>query len=509
MTIKMTMLKRTRTCILIPAILLAGGMLFSPHTGAGAAANTDFGYTAREYPLAGGPSAESVSGYRAYLPKRKSQSAQSAYIVILVSGWTCGPAWLHYAAAWLAGQQGIETWTVKRRMAFYEDRASWRDDLAAIAPSLDTPAPARAQKGAASPAGARTKAEALARLRDAANYFKGSDPRVLDGIGYGVLLDDLDAVVRAAAAKKRPVILGGWSDGVEYVMAYAQRRYADGKRGHERLRGLLFIDEDPEWGRLSETGMRQELAKKRALAANEIYERRAPAVPIFEALGVLAARGMGLSAASSLDGASPLGFSGEAVPLASGSNGAREESPFAAFFPQRPQGRFSDAALLGWLYSGSGYNSGWDWLASAGSFDYSATPIGWRDGGNTPLARLAAIHTLPDGVWEWFYPHRIAVDYWELGLAGFAHEGLRIAPDMNNRLPVFAALSGFNPSSGTGLPAGIRWWVERTGIAREQITLMRFPRFRHADILLAPATEEEVWARFALWLGALSGAPSK
>jgi hypothetical protein len=91
------------------------------------------------------------------------------------------------------------------------------------------------------------------------------------------------------------------------------------------------------------------------------------------------------------------------------------------------------------------------------------------------------------------------VDYWELGIEGFRHEGLRIAPDKNNRLPVFIVLSGFNRQQRAGLPAGIRWWLTRTGIQEEQIALHAYNHFRHADILLAPAAEQEIWAKFVAW----------
>ncbi|MDR2733787.1 MAG: hypothetical protein LBC99_03970 [Spirochaetota bacterium] len=418
-----------------------------------AAASDQSGYTTRVHTLAGEPLSvgEQVSvGYRAYIPKKKKNDS----IVILVSGWTCGPAWLHYAAACLAGRHGMEVWTVRRRASFFEDRAAWLADRA--------------------------------RPQKAEKYFAGSDPRVLDSIGYGIVLDDLDDIVRAAGKRKQPVILGGWSDGVKFVMAYTHRRFADGKRGHERLAGLLFIDENPEWGTRPPEAMRQELGKKRALAEASVYERRLPDVTVFEALGVLAAESMGM----------PMGF------LAGGESSrastAGKPSPFAALFPQRPRAEMTDAALLGWLYDGAGMGtSAWGWLVSAGGLD-GAQPVGWKNGGNTPIERLAAIHTLPEGVWEWFYPHRIGIDFWEIGLSGFQHEGLRIAPDKNNRLPVFAVLSGFN--QGAGFPAGIRWWQERTGIQDDQINLLRFNHFRHADVLLAPAAEEEIWAKFAAWV---------
>jgi hypothetical protein len=369
-------------------------------------------------------------------------------------------------------------------MSFYEDRAAWNADLAVLAAGTSGAGGASAQAGAA-----------LARLQNAENYFKGSSINILDSIGYGVLLDDIDSIVREAAAKKRPVILGGWSDGVEYVMAYSHRRYADGKRGHERLRGLLFIDENPEWGTHTAQEMRQKQNDKRALSLRDIYEKRRPEVTIFEALGALAALRRGISLRSP-EGA----VSGQ---------GTRVESPFASFFPQRPRQRLTDAALLGWLYDGAGTTTAWSWLISAGGFDDTQMPVDWRDGGYTPLSRFALMHFLPEGVWEWFYPHRIAIDYWELGIRGFQYDALQIAPDKNNRLPVFAVLSGFNRTPGAGLPPGIRWWVQHTGIAEGEITLLKLHHFKHADILLSPAAEEQLWAPFASWLRSLPGESSK
>ena len=463
----------------------AGLALLLPCAPAEAALPADSGsvdtYTTQEYVLAGAtlPEAPQASiGYRAYVPKKKKGES----VVILVSGWTCGPAWLHYAAACLAGQHGIETWTVKRRMSFYEDRAAWRADLSAFVSARE----------------AQAKTETLTRLRNEANYFKGGDIRALDAVGYGVLLDDMDIIVRAASAKKRPVILGGWSDGVEYVMAYSHRRYADGRRGHERLSGLLFVDENPEWGTHTVQDMRQKQNDKRAQALGAVYERRYPEVTIFEAIGAMAAADKGL-------------FLGSKVQFPAGyGQGPQTDSPFAALFPQRPRMRLANAALLGWLYDGAGTaTSAWSWLVTAGSLDDTVTPVDWKDGGHTPLSRLAAIHALPEGVWEWFYPHRIAIEYWDIGIAGFDHAKLRIAPDTKNRLPVFAAVSGFNRHTGAGLPAGIRWWVRHTGIAEEQVTLLKLHHFKHADILLSPDAEEQLWAPFATWLGALSGAPKK
>jgi len=439
-------------------ISLASILTFSMCAAAGAGGSFPVtgrgpGYTieTRDWPaqtIAGFPEACNRAKAQVYLP----QAGPSRARLVLISGWTCGSAWFHHAGAFLAGQCGIEVWAVDRRATLFEDRAGWKADVQAV---VNATSNARA---------------ALARLQNPQNYLVGKNPALLEKIGYGVVLEDLDVVVREAGRDGKPVWLGGWSDGVEFVMAYALKEFTELKggrtRGHQRLAGLVILDENPEWGLFSVVAQRQKLGLALGQVEREQYERRWPAVTVFEALGT----------------------------------GGTTASPFAGLFPAARAARASmtGEALLGWLYDGGGYDSGWSWLVSAGSFD-KATPLtGWAHGEKTHLSRVTAIHGAPGGVWEWFYPHMIAADYWEIGSKGFSHDGLRISPDKNNRLPVFMSFSGFNNVAGSIPPQGIQWWLGLTGITNTR--MLNFPAYRHADILLSASAESNLWRPMAEWI---------
>lgn len=413
------------------------------------------GYTieTRSWPakkIAGFPESCNRARAQVYIPQNGSSAAR----LVLISGWTCGSAWFHHAAAFLAGQCNLEVWAVDRRAALFENRSAWKADVQAV---VNKTSNARA---------------ALARLQDPVTYLNGKNHKLLDKIGYGVVLEDLDIVVREAGRDGKAVWLGGWSDGVEFVMAYAQKDFSNTNtgtlRGHERLQGLVFLDENPEWGLFSPVAQRQKLGMALGQAEREVFERRWPAVTVFEALGT----------------------------------GGTNASPFMSLFPAACSARSSmtGEALLGWLYDGGGYDSGWSWLISAGSFDRKRPLTGWADGEKTGMSRVREMHAAPGGVWEWYYPHRIAVEYWEIGSKALYHDGLKIAPDKKNRLPVFMAFSGFNPVVGTDPPPGIRWWFGMTGITNTR--MLTFPGYRHADILLSASAESNLWRPLAEWIAA-------
>lgn len=370
--------------------------------------------------------------------------------LVLLSGWTCGAAWLHYPALYLSGQ-GVEVWTVNRRATLYEDRERFRALLPALA---GTNATARQQ--------------ALADLSRAETFLR-LPAAGLARIGLRQVLSDLHRVVRAAGADGRAVFLGGWSDGVEFAMAYSLSAF-DGLRGHALLKGLVLVDENAEWGTVPADTMTvraRQLAGR--IAAGDLYEKRHPAVTAFEAAGMF---------------------------------GATNQSPLAAAFG-RPAG--STASLLGWLYNGPG--SAWSWLFSCGTLRWSR-PLAWTDGGNTPMARILGMHHAPGGVWEWFYPHRILAEYWELGARGFACPELGITPDPVCRLPVhasFSSMTGVGPDGGPGLA----WYRRRTGIKAEQVTIVRLPDLKHGDILLSPRAEDRLWKPLAGWLRQVSVATNK
>ena len=442
------------SAIVLVALATATLCVCSVKNGNGASRDAaDSGYTVaprifKAPALPGFPDDLNRVGANIYRPENSAADVK----LVLVSGWSCGAGWLHYAAAYLAGRHGIEVWTVNRRETLFEDRSRWQADCRSVL-----------GKGP-------DAAAALARLQNLANYARGGDIRLLDRIGYASSLDDIDVVVREAGRDGARVVLGGWSDGVEFVMAYAHRAFADGRRGHSRLAGFFFLDENPEWGQFSAEGMRQKIGAAAGAASASFHEQRWPVVTVFEGAGL----------------------------------GGVEESPLAVLFSGRPRVRMSGQALAGWLYDGGGYDSGWSWLVAAGGFDSGSPVTGWARGEKTPVERLAGLHAVPGGAWEWFYPLRIAADYWEIGAKGFRHEGFRIAPDSANRLPVFAAFSGFNAFAGEAPPAGIQWWLDRTGIAAKNVRVLKLMSYRHADTLLAPQAEGDLWAPLAGWLKKLA-----
>jgi hypothetical protein len=411
------------------------------------------GYTieTRDWParvMPGFPTECNRARAQVYLP----QNTRLAAKLVLVSGWTCGSAWFDAMASYLAGQCGIEVWAVDRRASLFEDRAAWKADAQAVFKATSN------------------RNAALARLQNPSSYLIGKNPALLRMIGYPLVLDDLDVIIREAGRDGRPVMLGGWSDGVEFVMAYAQRDFSPSSdktlRGHARLAGLVFLDENPEWGLFSPASQRQKQGLALMQAQNTIFEQRWPAVTIFEAVG-------------------------QAGPT---------ESPLSAFFPaaKAARARMTGEALLGWLYDGGGYDSGWSWLVSAGGFDQARPVTGWESGEQTPIKRLVAMHQAPGGVWEWFYPHAIAADYWDLGARQFLHSGMKISPDQNNRLPVFTAFSGFNHSPGKAPPQGIGWWLGKTGVTN--VSVFKHSSYRHADILLSPKAALDIWKPLAGWM---------
>lgn len=374
----------------------------------------------------------------------------AAVRLILLSGWTCGAAWLHYPAQYLAGL-GIEVWTVNRRATLYENRERFRVLCAEL-----------------SSTNAAVRQQAFASLSRPASLSR-FPLAGLARVGLRQVLLDVHRVVRAAGENGRPVSLGGWSDGVEYAMAFALSAFA-GTRGHALLKGLVLVDENAEWGTVPPATMAaraRQLAGR--IAGGDLYETRHPAVTVFEAAGMLAATNL---------------------------------SPLAAAFG-RPAG--STASLLGWLYNGPG--SAWSWLFSCGSVRWSR-PLAWTEGGNTPMARILGMHHAPGGVWEWFYPHRILAEYWQLGAKGFDCPELGITPDPACRLPVHASFSSMTGVGADGGP-GLAWFRRRTGIGAARVTIVRLPDLKHGDILLSPRAEERLWKPLAGWLRHTSGVTNR
>ena len=398
----------------------------------------------RVSPLPGGPAALNRISVNVYKPSSVPKAR-----LILVSGWTCGAAWLHFPAKYLAEKHNIEVWTVNRRATLFEDRKKFRETVS------------EAYSG--NRGRIRNALIALNRPQNFARF----PLQHLKKLGIRQNMLDLHEVVKAAGKDGKKLYLGGWSDGVELVMCYSLSEFDQGKRGHNFLKGLLCIDENPEWGRVSQASMATKASQwKGKLRRGRYYETRYPGITLFEAAGMFPAK----------------------------------PTPFAGCFYGRPwRGRpYTGRALLGWLYDGGGRRSAWSWLFSCGSLVYGKS-VDWKSGDATPMDRIVAMHRAPGGVWEWFYPLKIMADYWELGAWGMHNPDMGITADRGNRLPLFTAYSSMNRFAGK-IPAGVEWYRRRTGIRKKQIITIKLYDLKHGDILLAPSAEKRLWKKAARWI---------
>ena len=369
-------------------------------------------------------------------------------ILILVSGWTCTAAWFHYLSEYLSLHHGIEVWTVNRRQTFFEKRKdfknTWKNYLT----------------------GKTNKNRLISKMSRIENFSKAS-LGILKSLGMKENIQDLHRVVSAAHKTGRPVFLGGWSDGVEYAMMYSLTSFGKTK-GHSFLKGLVFLDENPEWGRFSQYKMKylSRRAKLRIRRGNFV-ERRYPNVLFFE-------------------GAPLTGL---------------KINPLAAYFRGKPYRGFSYSgkALTGWLFDGAGFTSRWGWLFSCGSLRLVNRKLRWIDGDKTDIKRIIDMHKLPMGVWEWFYPRKITEDYWKAGAQNFNIPSWGLSPDKENRLPIFSVFSGFSKFYGS-LPSGISWYIKKTGISAKNIKVIKAYNFKHADILVSEKAEKPVWDELGLWI---------
>lgn len=453
-------MRRTRFLRLFTLILLMPVLAALPAACNSAPKQAQPSLVIREWPgpsLNGFPERANRISVNIYRKPGQRYSKQSPR-VILISGWTCGAGWLHFVARYLSLEQGIEVWTINRRPTLLEDRTTWSAALAACR------------------AGKLAPDTLVARLRNAHGFAVG-DLECLKGFGLRESIHDMHAVVLRAAADGRPLFLGGWSDGVEFVMAYSLTRFAGGRAGHTFLRGMLFIDENPEWGRTSPDRMQARAAALQARIKRGDYLERFLRTPqLFESAAL----------------------------------GGTNRNPLARFFPGQPFGSrpASGRALLGWIFDGGGRRSPLSWLLSCGRPRRSASGMAdWQSGDTTPMQRVLAMHQAPAGVWEWFYPLRIMVDYWRLGAAGLTARDFPIAPDRTARLPVFAVFSAMNRFSGN-VPAGISWYLQRTGIGSDKVRVLKRFAYKHGDILLSPRAEKTIWLPAARWIRTQSGATS-
>lgn len=149
----------------------------------------------------------------------------------------------------------LEVWVVQRRGAHLADTqgalAARRagDPLRAaeyyFGPGILALEPERGGKWPFAPA-----ARLVGRAGAGWNPFRQEDLRFMADWGFETAAADLDRMIELIGARSgsRNIFLAGHSQGGSFVAAYAGRKRGDGRRGHELLSGLIFLDGGPAAG---------------------------------------------------------------------------------------------------------------------------------------------------------------------------------------------------------------------------------------------------------------------
>jgi len=402
---------------------------------------------------------------------RKGSSGKGAPVLILVSGYASGSGYFRMMARDLAARGNLEVWAVNRRETLLEDRAALDHDIQVF---MDH-------------AGARPGL--LVKMNNTRNYLKGGREH-LRRWGFRTLLGDIHQVVRRARMQSGTVALGGWSDGAEFVMAYAHYRDGEGHAAAADLKGLVFFDENPEWGRYADNtaeAHRRLERHERLMSQGDLYMEYRPSLAL------------------------------QSLALALALKAPREPSPLGAAFhlPGAIQSRgITNRALAGWLYEWtvtghpSRSRSPFAWMIRAGDLTDPDVPgmyrwKGHRETGElTDIARYAGADRGHGRLFELFYPRKLLADYWQISLRGFSCPETGIAPSRDIRLPVFYVLTGLN-NNGNAMPSGITWFMAQNGIQREDITILRKYHYAHSDIFFADRACRDIYDPLYRWLRGL------
>jgi hypothetical protein len=243
--------------------------------------------------------------------------------------------------------------------------------------------------------------------------------------GLGVELDDVRQVVLAARDHgRRQVVLGGHSLGATAVLDYAAWDF-DGHPGYQDLSGLMLMDggvRDALSGAgidfsITEQGAEDWLAQIRS---GQIFDNATSEANNFGDQPQAAAiwyQLIGSYAIHDPHGRSPI----------------QNRLPASI----RPDRSLTNAGLLGWVMDQHAALPGY--AVTSGHLDAGGD---WVDDGPTPISRVAAAFAGPDpAAWEWYYPNRLALDYF--GSANFAQDqvadllGLRLYHTHDIDLPLY------------------------------------------------------------------------
>ncbi len=445
-------------------------------------------------------------GYNRYYLKGQSDSRMP--VLIIVSGYVVDSTWFNRMAKNLVARKNIEVWTINRREALIEDRAALDKDMNAF---IEHP---------------EKRKRLIRKLNRTSNYLKGRDEYIRNW-GFTVFMNDIKAVVNEAKKQSGNIFLGGWSDGVEYCMLYANYRFENGF-GSRDLRGLVFFDENPEWGVLSgrEEELRKNIARQvKLMEEGHIYMKYYPSLAVHTLAMELASRAPG------------------------------EASPLGEYFKlpgSLMKSGITNRGLIGWLYDKDVTNysknvrGAFAYLLSSGDLDLPETEnlagreesrstkrddpdrksqkpgekddnrneiiSRWKSyketGEVTDIDQMIKRYRSTGNLWEFFYPRKVLQDYFEIGLCDFNCPEFNVFTNKENRLSIYYILTGTN-NVGQSIPSGLKWYMGKSGITIDRVVFNRLYDYAHADIYFAAEAPAKIYQPLYHWLIKVSGFDEK
>ena len=396
----------------------------------------------------------------------------SGTVLVLISGFASTTACFDPIARYIASKTDIEVWTINRQETLYENRKLLLRDIVEFKSY-----PKRRQ-------------EILGRMNDISRYC--IKPRAaLCTLGFRSQLEYIDNILEKAFATHKNVFLGGWSDGVEYVMAYSCSNLLMDRKEARRMKGLVMLDENPEWGR-QENDERiaavKHMTEDLNIRKGRCYITTQPSPAIHYLALVLAHEDP--------DGTSPLA------------------SQFK--LPLELTGRgLSNRAMIGWIYDRSvkGYppanRSRFAWLIGSGDLSTENKP--GRDPGSVRWKSYRETGELSDidyvvetgvrlgGFLEFFYPRAVIRDYWKIAVSKFNCPEIGISQRKLGKVPIFFVQSSMN-NTGKSTPAGLSWYLGKAGIPRSSVTMLRLYRFAHMDLFFSHSSLDELFTPLIAWI---------
>lgn len=388
------------------------------------------------------------------------------HVLVLIPGTDGGAGNFTLNGRWLAKNvPNLQVWAVDRRENVLEDTAMFAEGLA----------------------GTKTPQEVfdyyLGWLDGATppTHYQFLDSKSPDFAfakewGMEVALNDVRAVVRKARKKGKEVVLGGHSVGASLAISYAAWDF-NGKPGYKDLAGTVLID-GGLLGSFDPYNLAQ--AQEAVATLNQPDES-----PFLDLLGIGFPEAAGLFAEVGA-------LYAKLDPTGDGST--LQNFPFlpADFKPSVPA---TNRAILGYAFDRDTSPPALGLLhVNGGGLDTTVQPADWKDGGITPVSRIAEVFGQePTNGVDWFFPRRITIDangadrMKQNDVAKFL--GLRLEHTADIDLPFYV----FQTANTNGdVLKGARNFIRRTATTKKESTLVnRDPETSHLDPLIAAPAKND------------------